>query len=245
MTASGLSRSIIQKRLAEPRGLRDHGDVATARRLMSDNNLTAYDAGRFGALSSSGIPYDTAPGRPEAKVKRVPAAVLVPLIEHGGTFSVLLTMRPKDMKQHAGQVAFPGGRLEPHDPDLVACALREAEEEVGLARARVEVLGRLDPYLTITGFEVTPIVGAIAGPVVPRPDPYEVADVFEVPLAFLLDPANHQRVERDFKGQRRAYYAMPYGDRYIWGATAGMILNLYDILMSGPGPSSQQQGLPK
>ena len=107
------------------------------------------------------------------------------------------------------------------------------------------MLGRLDPYLTITGFEVTPIVGAIAGPVVPRPDPYEVADVFEVPLAFLLDPANHQRVERDFKGQRRAYYAMPYGDRYIWGATAGMILNLYDILMSGPGPSSQQQGLPK
>lgn len=222
-----LNRALIRDRLARPRPPKDHGDVATAMRLMAADDLSAYDADRFGPLPSSGIPYDAAA---PARIKKVPAAVLVPLIERQGGFDVLLTMRPQAMKKHAGQVAFPGGRREDGDVDLIACALREAEEEVGLDRSSVEVLGHLDPYLTITGYEVLPVVGAIQGPVMPRPDPAEVADVFEVPLDFLLDPANHRREQRIYNGLRRAYYAVPFGERYIWGATAGMILNFYDIL---------------
>lgn len=226
-----LSRDEFRARLAAPRRAIEHGDVATAMRLMARGTLTRYDTYKLGPLPSSGIPYDRA-----VKMKRTPAAVLVPLIEAQGSFSVLLTMRPADMKKHAGQIAFPGGRMEQGDADAVACALREAEEEVGLDPAQVEILGRLDPYLTITGYEVTPVVGAILGPVTPVPDPIEVADAFEVPLDFLLDPENHQRVEREFNGLRRAYYAVPYHERYIWGATAGMILNFYDILTGAAGP---------
>lgn len=222
--AGGLTRALIRARLARPRIRGDRGDVATAMKLMAEGQLRPHDTARYGTPSSTGIPYD------RATVKRVPAAVLVPLIESPDGFDVLLTLRPSDMKKHPGQVAFPGGRMEPSDQDAVACALREAEEEVGLPQHDVEVLGALDPYLTITGYDVTPVVGAIMGPVTPKPDPKEVSDVFNVPLAFLLDPANHQRVERDFNGLRRAYYAMPYNNRYIWGATAGMILNLHELL---------------
>jgi len=228
--ASGLTREVIRARLARPRLSRDRGDVATAMQLMAEGALKPHDTDRYGTPLSTGIPYDRGAGGVNASIKRVRAAVLVPLIERDDTFDVLLTMRPTDMKRHPGQVAFPGGRMEPEDRDAVACALREAEEEVGLSRAEVEVLGALDPYLTITGYEVTPVVGALKGPVMPIPDPKEVADVFNVPLSFLLDPANHQRVERDFNGLRRAYYAMPYDNRYIWGATAGMILNFYELL---------------
>lgn len=227
---AGLTRADIRARLSRTRQRRDRGDVATAMQLMAEGKLQPHDNVTFGALPSSGIPYDRGAGGINAQVKRVPAAVLVPLIERDGAFDVLLTLRPTGMKKHAGQVAFPGGRMEPGDRDAIACALREAEEEVGLPGAGVEILGTLDPYLTITGYEVTPVVGAVAGPVTFKPDPVEVADVFEVPLAFLLDPANHRRVERDFNGMRRAYYAMPYGERYIWGATAGMILNFYELL---------------
>jgi 8-oxo-dGTP pyrophosphatase MutT (NUDIX family) len=225
-----LGRDTIRARLSRPRVHDDHGDVATATRLMNDGALHAYDADRYGPLPSSGIPYDRAAGAPGVTAKRVPAAVLVPLVERVDGFGVLLTLRPSAMKRHGGQVAFPGGRTEPGDTDPVATALREASEEIGLDPAAVDILGRLDPYLTITGYEVVPVVGAVAGPVTLVPDPVEVADVFEVPLSLLMDPANHQRVERVFNGMRRAYYAVPYGERYIWGATAGMILNLYDIL---------------
>ncbi|MDX2221162.1 MAG: CoA pyrophosphatase [Rhodospirillaceae bacterium] len=201
--------------------------------LMRQNELATYDAARFGPLPSTGIPYDRAAGAPGVRFKRTPAAVLVPLVARPGNqaaFDVILTMRPQQMKQHAGQVAFPGGRMEPDDASPEACALREAEEEIGLPGAAVEVLGRLDPYLTITGYEVTPVVGMIAQPVPLRPDPNEVAEVFDVPLDFLLDPANHRREQREYNGLTRAYYAVPYGQRYIWGATAGMILNLYELL---------------
>jgi 8-oxo-dGTP pyrophosphatase MutT (NUDIX family) len=108
--------------------------------------------------------------------------------------------------------------------------LREATEEIGLPGAQVDILGRLDPYLTVSGYEVMPIVGAVTPPLALQRDPTEVADIFEVPLAFFLDPANHQRHTRDAGGVTRAYYAMPYGDRYIWGATAGMLINLYEVL---------------
>ncbi|MCB2108960.1 MAG: CoA pyrophosphatase [Rhodobacteraceae bacterium] len=230
---AGLTRAEIAARLARPRDAGARGDVATAHALLGRTDLERFDQDKFGPLPSSGIPYESGAGAPGIKLKRTPAAVLVPLIERQGAaigFDVVLTLRPSAMTRHAGQVAFPGGRMDAGDADVAACALREAEEEIGLARTRVEVLGQLDPYLTITGFEVTPVVGAVTGPVSLSPDSREVADVFDVPLEFLLDPANHQRVQRDFNGIKRAYYAVPYQDRYIWGATAGMILNMYEIL---------------
>lgn len=195
-------------------------------RLMNQGGLKVHDAAQTGFARTTGISYETAAARP----RLTPAAVLVPLIESPAGYSVMLTQRTPDLKEHAGQIAFPGGRLEPGDPDLIACALRETEEETGLSRRAVEVLGVLDPYVTITGYEVTPVVGAVTPPFNLAPDPIEVAQVFEVPLSFLMDPQNHQRVEREHNGIRRAYYAMPYGSHYIWGATAGMILNMYEIL---------------
>ncbi|MSO72862.1 MAG: CoA pyrophosphatase [Rhodospirillaceae bacterium] len=161
----------------------------------------------------------------------IPAAVLIPLIEHGWGFSVLFTQRTADLKTHAGQISFPGGRLESSDTDANAAALRETVEEIGLAASQIEILGQLDPYMTVTGYEITPVVGAVTPPLDLKPDPLEVAEIFEVPLAFLLDPVNHQRHSRVVaEGVRRAYYALPYGDRYIWGATAGMLVNLYEVL---------------
>ena len=158
------------------------------------------------------------------------AAVLIPLIDRGDELSVLLTLRADALRHHAGQISFPGGRLEACDSDAIAAALRETEEEIGLPRRLVEVIGRLDDYITGTGFLVAPIVGLVRPPYELRPDPSEVAGVFEVPLAFFLDPANHRRESRVFNGIERRFYAMPYGDKYIWGATAAMLMNLYDLL---------------
>jgi 8-oxo-dGTP pyrophosphatase MutT (NUDIX family) len=211
------------------------GDVATAMRLMAEGELQAFASEGFGPVPSSGIPYDRAAGAPGVTIKPIAAAVLVPLVEYDDGYKVLLTQRTADLKKHAGQIAFPGGRMEPEDADAVACALRETREETGLDSTGVEILGQLSPYLTITGYEVTPVVGAVRPPLQLTPDPVEVASIFEVPLAFLLDAANHQRVSREHNGLKRAYYAMPYRDRYIWGATAGMLVNLYHALMPAPG----------
>jgi 8-oxo-dGTP pyrophosphatase MutT (NUDIX family) len=161
------------------------------------------------------------PGRSGAPM---PAAVLVPLINRVGGLSVLFTERSRDLPDHPGQISFPGGRVEPGDPDAGIAALREAEEEVGLPRERVTVLGRLAEYETVTGYRVTPVVGWVEPPFEVVADPVEVADVFEVPLAFLLEPGNRQRHFRMVGNVRRDYYAIPYGDRYIWGATAAMLL---------------------
>ena len=158
------------------------------------------------------------------------AAVLVPLVERDHDFQVLLTQRTEHLAHHAGQIAFPGGRMEPSDADAVATALRETEEEIGLARAHVEPIGTLDRYITRTGFAVTPVVGFVRPPFDLALDPHEVADAFEVPLAFLLDPANRQRHTIEFQGMARYFYAFTYGDRYIWGATAGMLVNLAELL---------------
>jgi len=158
------------------------------------------------------------------------AAVLVPIVAHSTGLTVLFTQRTAHLKAHSGQVSFPGGRAELADGSPVVTALRESEEEIGLARDRVEVLGRLPEYFTRTGFRVTPVVGLIQPPLVLVPDPGEVESVFEVPLAFLLDVRNHQRHTREFQGRTVAYYAMPYGERYIWGATAGMLVNLCKVL---------------
>lgn len=164
----------------------------------------------------------------EARLR--PAAVLVPLIDHPHGMSVILTLRTDHLNKHAGQISFPGGRIEPEDRDAVDTALRETEEEIGLPRAKVEIVGRLDDYVTGTGFVVAPIVGVIEPPYPVEPDPFEVADVFEVPLDFLIDPNNHKRHSKIFNGVERYFYAMPYQDRYIWGATAAMLVNLYEVL---------------
>ena len=161
------------------------------------------------------------PGRHGAPT---PAAVLVPLINRDDGLTVLFTERSRDLPDHPGQISFPGGRVEPGDADAGIAALREAEEEVGLSRERVTLLGRLEPYETVTGYRVTPVVGWVEPPVEIKADPVEVAEVFEVPLAFLLEPANLQRHFRMIGDTRRDYYAIPYGDRYIWGATAAMLL---------------------
>jgi 8-oxo-dGTP pyrophosphatase MutT (NUDIX family) len=159
-----------------------------------------------------------------------PAAVLVPLVMQPGGLTVLLTQRTQHLAAHAGQISFPGGKREASDADAIAAALRETEEEVGLPRDHVEVIGRLDTYVTSTGFEVTPVVGLVRVPYPSKPDPVEVAEVFEVPLAFILDRANHHRDSREFKGRRRVFYVLPYQQRYIWGATAGMLVNLAEVL---------------
>ena len=158
------------------------------------------------------------------------AAVLVPLVERAPGITVLLTLRTAHLTAHAGQISFPGGRVDPGDADAAAAALREAEEEVGIPRERVRVIGRLDTYWTRTGFEIVPVVGFVEAEVVPRPDPTEVAEIFEVPLDFLADEANHQRHSGEFQGKPRHYYAMIWKSRTIWGATAGMLVNLAELL---------------
>jgi 8-oxo-dGTP pyrophosphatase MutT (NUDIX family) len=155
-----------------------------------------------------------------------PAAVLVPLVNRADGLSVLFTRRSADLPDHGGQISFPGGRIEPGDADAGAAALREAEEEVGLPSARVTLLGRLADYETVTGYRVTPVVGWIEPPFEIKVEPVEVAAVFEVPLGFLLEPANQQRHFRMVGDVRRDYYAIPYGEHYIWGATAAMLLIL-------------------
>lgn len=159
-----------------------------------------------------------------------PAAVLVPIIARD-ELTVLLTQRPDGMKQHAGQISFPGGKVEPDDPSPAAAALREAEEEIGLRHEHIEPLGFLDTYRTGTGYNVAPLVAIVRPDFVLAVDSREVADVFEVPLSFLMDEANHQKHSRPWRGRERHFYAMPYGERFIWGATAGMLKNLHQRLI--------------
>jgi 8-oxo-dGTP pyrophosphatase MutT (NUDIX family) len=174
--------------------------------------------------------HDLNPGMTPPSTALRPAAVLVPLVDYPAGMSVLLTQRTAHLSAHAGQISFPGGRIEEDDPDAVAAALRETEEEVGLPRDRVQVIGRLDTYVTGTGFEITPIVGIIAPPFPISIDPFEVAEAFEVPLAFILDRRNHQRIERDVGAHSRSYFVLPYQERNIWGATAGILVNLAEVL---------------
>jgi 8-oxo-dGTP pyrophosphatase MutT (NUDIX family) len=166
-------------------------------------------------------------GAGRAEVAHTAASVLVPIVDRASGLSVIFTKRTTHLKAHSGQVSFPGGRAEPEDPTPEFTALREAQEEIGLAMESVEVLARLPDYLTRTGFRVTPVVGLLTPPLALVPDPREVEEVFEVPLEVLLDPKNHQLESRDIQGRTVGYYVIRHGERAIWGATAGMVVNLY------------------
>lgn len=168
------------------------------------------------------------PGRAER-----PAAVLIPLVERPQGLQVLLTRRTDHLHDHAGQISFPGGRMDAGDADAVATALRETEEEIGLARAHIEVIGRLPDYLTATSYRVAPLVALVQPPFQLQLDDFEVAEAFEVPLAFLMNPAHHERRLLEWEGQSRRFFAMPWhAERryFIWGATAAMLRNLYRFL---------------
>jgi 8-oxo-dGTP pyrophosphatase MutT (NUDIX family) len=156
-----------------------------------------------------------------------PAAVLIPVVDRAEP-GVILTQRTPNLPSHPGQIAFPGGKIDPHDVSPRAAALREAEEEIGLDPRLVEPLGYLDLYLTFSGYRILPVVARITPSYTLVPNAHEVDDVFEVPLSFLMGPENHQKHSRDWKGIIRHYYAMPYQERYIWGVTAGILRNLYE-----------------
>lgn len=156
-----------------------------------------------------------------------PASVLVPVVDRAAP-TVLLTQRTAELASHAGQVAFPGGKIDPGDASPVAAALREAKEEVGLPPVLVEPIGYLDLYLTFSGYRILPTVARVKPEFSLQLNPREVVDAFEVPLDFLMNPDHHQRKTRDFRGVARDYYAMPFGERYIWGITAGILRNLYE-----------------
>ena len=162
------------------------------------------------------------------------AAVLVGLVDRGEGEQVLLTRRTEGLRHHAGQISFPGGRIEDADADPVAAALREAQEEIGLLPRQASVLGYLDSFTTITGFHVYPVVAQVAADFQARPDPSEVDEVFEVPLSFLLEPGNARRVELEFRGARRSVLEFQFNDWRVWGATAAMLVNLRERLERTP-----------
>ncbi len=210
-----------------------------------DAHLPAVDAARLTATALRRRFLAPPAWQPEFPgdgrlVDREPAAasVLLPLVAHGDLLNVLLTLRTDHLKDHAGQISFPGGRAELHDADAIATALRETEEEVGLARQHLDVIGVLPTYTTVTNFVVTPVVALVAPGFVLQPDPFEVAEVFEVPLAFLMTPANHQRHAYEWQGAKREFLSMPWrpgadaADYFIWGATASMLRNFYRFLQA-------------
>ncbi len=192
-----------------------HLDLAELRR-----RLAARSPPEFAVYGDDGV----------GRVGTTAAAVLIPVIAHAPELTVLFTQRTQHLKSHSGQVSFPGGRAEPGDASAEFTALREAQEEIGLALERVEIVGRLPEYHTRTGFRVTPVLGLIQPPLELTPDPREVESVFEVPLSFLLDPANRQRRTRELQGRSVGFYVFEYQGHMIWGATAGMLVNLHKML---------------
>ena len=194
-------------------------------------SVSGYRSSDPATLAAVRGDHSLMPGGTPPAVPLTPAAVLVPLVTRPDGLSVLLTQRTQHLAAHAGQIAFPGGKQETSDADAVDAALRETEEEVGLPRDHVEVVGRLDTYVTSTGFEVTPVVGLVRAPYPVKLDPFEVAELFEVPLDFILDPANRRRGQRERNGAIRHYFIYDYRGHEVWGATAAMLVNLAEILV--------------
>ena len=218
MTAAALTREELIVRLSRrPPGRRGFGGTSDPLEAAEIRAATRGD-------------HDLNPGETPPSAALRPAAVLVPLIDRANGMTVLLTQRTAHLSAHAGQIAFPGGRIEETDADAIAAALRETEEEVGLPRELISVIGRLDTYVTGTGFEITPIVGVVNPLYKLALDPYEVAEAFEVPLSYVLDRNNHNRQERESAGRTRVFFVLPYQGRNIWGATAGMLVNLAEVL---------------
>jgi 8-oxo-dGTP pyrophosphatase MutT (NUDIX family) len=215
--ASMTPQEVIERLARRQPGLRGFGGTTSPVEAAALREATRGD-------------HDLNPGMTPPSTALTPAAVLVPLIDRSDGMTVLLTQRTAHLSAHAGQISFPGGRMEEQDADAVDAALRETEEEVGLPRDHVTVVGRLDTYLTGTGFEITPVVGIVRTPFPIEIDPFEVAEVFEVPLSYVLDPSNHQRTERQFEARSRSFFVLPYQGRNIWGATAGMLVNLAEVL---------------
>ena len=167
------------------------------------------------------------------KGEGLPAAVLIGLVNRPDGPTIVLTKRTDHLKDHAGQICLPGGRIEADDASIEEAALREADEEIGLSPEKVDIIHRLAPYDTSTGFRVHPVIGWIEPPITWQPDPFEVAEVFELPLSFALDPQNHQRQSHRRGSVRRSYYVLPYQGRFIWGATAGMLVIFAKLLRTG------------
>lgn len=158
------------------------------------------------------------------------AAVLIPVVDHGGEASVILTKRAEKLRSHSGQIAFPGGRLDPTDPTPEDAALRETEEEIGLTADYIEIVGRMPDYVSGSGFRIVPVLSVVRPGFLLTLNQDEVDDAFEVPLGFLMNPANHNRESRVWQDKERFFYTMPFDDRYIWGVTAGIIRTLYERL---------------
>ncbi|MDD5296494.1 MAG: CoA pyrophosphatase [Rhodocyclaceae bacterium] len=196
---------------------------------MRLSSIMSADAFRRAFAAGEDRPVAAEEGLPP---RLTPAAVLVPVVDRPDGLTLLLTLRTAHLHDHAGQVSFPGGRAEPGETP-VQTALREAEEEIGLPSSRVELLGHLPEYHTVTGFAIFPVVALVSPPFDLRLDAFEVAEAFEPPLSFLVDTANHQRHDVLYHGQQRSYWAMPWRDYHIWGATAGIIVNLTRRLENG------------
>jgi len=200
-------------------------------RQLLRTRLAGSQPSRPGEGTLAGLPRDISERyRHLLPATLTPAAVLIPLIDHADGLTVLLTERAPDLRHHPGQISFPGGRIEASDSGPLAAALRETEEEIGLGRAAVEVLGYLPDHLIVTGYAVTPVVALVAPGQRLHLDPIEVAGTFEVPLAHVLDPANHRLRRRTIGDGVIELYDLPYGARNIWGATAGMLMTLYRLL---------------
>jgi 8-oxo-dGTP pyrophosphatase MutT (NUDIX family) len=229
--AESMTTLILDPQSVPVVGMDEHLPAVPAERL------TAAALRRRFANPPPWQPETRADGRDATIQAKAEASVLVPLVEHAdGALHVLLTQRTAHLKAHAGQISFPGGRAEPTDADAVATALREAQEEVGLEPARVQVIGALPAYTTITAFRVTPVVGLLSAPYALRIDPFEVAEAFEVPLAWLMTPAHHRHHRIELDGAPRQFLSMPWTaagsqrEYFIWGATAAMLRNFYRFL---------------